>query len=121
MKIPSIYAVDDQPQITELYSIVLQMAGYQVKTFNDRVTALDELQATENKPDLVITDCLGHSIAVDQFMHRCLNFQPSLKFLIASGSAQRGTPFACPKPDHFIQKPFTPEQFLCEVRFALAA
>ena len=73
MKIPSIYAVDDQPQITELYSIILQMAGYQVKTFNDRVAALDELNPPKTNrissspivsaiPSPSISSCIAASI-----------------------------------------------------------
>ena len=116
MKTPSIYAVDDEPQLTELYTIILQAAGYVVKTFNDRAQALGALEGDQSKPDLIITDCLSHSIAVDQFMNRCLKFQPALRFLMASGAVRRS---AVPDPARIIQKPFTPEQFLREVKFVL--
>src|SRR5262245_42696313 len=46
-----IYVVDNEPQLTELYSIVLESAGYVAKAFNDRIEALSALKTDVPKPD----------------------------------------------------------------------
>src|SRR4051794_32130067 len=38
--VPTIYAVDDEPGLTELYRIVLEEAGYRARVFNNRSLAL---------------------------------------------------------------------------------
>src|SRR4051812_13231243 len=56
----SIYLVDDEPGLTELYTHLLQATGCRVRSFHDRAEALAALSAENRKPDLLITDCLGH-------------------------------------------------------------
>ena len=43
-----------------------------------------------------------------------------LRILMASGVGQTEVRFSRAKPDRFIQKPFTPEEFRQEVMAALA-
>jgi CheY-like chemotaxis protein len=116
----SIYAVDDMPCLTDLYSSMLEPAGYRVKTFNDRVQALVALKADRKKPALLITDYLGLSMAADHFMHACRVLHPDLRILMASGLNPQAMRLRLAKPDRLIHKPFTPEQFRQEVRAALA-
>ncbi len=52
----AIYAVDDKPLLTELYTGLLEAAGYLVKTFNDRIKALAALKGEKKPPNLLITD-----------------------------------------------------------------
>jgi len=116
----SIYAVDDAPCLTKLYAALLEAPGYILRTFNDRAEALAALTADRKKPDLLITDYRGLSITVDQFMHQCLVVHPALRILMASGYSQTDLRFSQAIPDRFIQKPFTAEVLLEEVRAALA-
>ena len=117
---PSIYVVDDAPCLTKLYATLLEATGYMLRTFNDRAEALAALKADRKKPDLLITDYRGLSISVDQFMHQCLAVHPALRILMASGFSQTDVRFSQAIPDRFIQKPFTAEVLLQEVRAALA-
>ena len=117
---PSIYVVDDAPCLTKLYARLLEATGYISRTFNDRAEALAALNADRKKPDLLITDYRGLSIPVDQFMHQCLVVHPALRILMASGFSQTDLRFSQAIPDRFIQKPFTAEVLLQEVRAALA-
>jgi CheY-like chemotaxis protein len=119
--IASIYVVDDEEGLTDLYTIVLQATGYRVRAFNHRAEALAALTAEERKPDLLVTDYCGASMPIDQFMERCLAVHPALRILMASGLSQADVHFFHTRPDRFIQKPFTPEGFLREVRATLAA
>ncbi len=116
---PSVYAVDDVPCLTELYTCLLAATGYEVKAFNDRTEALAALQADRKKPSLLITDYLGASMPVQQFIGACRSVHPSLRILMASGFSQNEIRFSRVKPDRFIQKPFTPEQFYQAVKAVL--
>jgi len=120
-EVPVIYVVDDEPLLTELYTIFLEAAGYLVKAFTDRVEALAALEGERRKPDLLVTDFFGSSMLADGFMRRCLMFHPHLRILMASGLSQGDVHFFSVKPDRFIQKPFNAEEFLREVRAVLAA
>jgi CheY-like chemotaxis protein len=119
----SIYVVDDLPDLTEWYTTLLEATGYIVRAFNDRTEALAALQADRTKPDLLITDYLGLglSMRVDQFIHHCLVVHPTLRILMASGCSQTDMRFSQARPDRFIEKPFTPEEFRQAVRAALTA
>jgi len=116
----SIYAVDDDEDLTDLYTILLEARGYTVKAFRDRAEALAALEKDSNGPELLIMDYVGHSMPVDRFMHRSLDAHPTLRFLMASGLSPAHVWFSSRWPDRFIQKPFTAEEFLKEVKAALA-
>ena len=118
---PVIYAVDDMEDLTELYTTLLEAIGYSVKTFNNRAEALSALTAEKTKPKLLITDYLGLSMSVDQFLRRSLAVHPTLRILMASGFDRTGMRFLQASPDRFLEKPFTPEELQREVRAALAA
>ena len=118
---PSIYVVDDEPELTELYTIILEAAGYLVKAFTDRVEALAALKGDRSKPDLLIVDYFGSSMLAERFMDGCLAVHPTLRILMASGSSPGDVHFFSARPDRFIQKPFTAEEFLREVKVAMVA
>ena len=115
-----IYAVDDVPDLTELYTILLEETGYIVRTFNDRLEALTALKADGTKPSLLITDFLGISMPIDEFVEHCLFVQPTLRILMVSGCSGTDVQFSRARPDRFIQKPFTVKEFLQRVGSALA-
>lgn len=117
----SIYAVDDLSRLTELYTTLLESAGYAVRTFNHRAKALAALQAERHRPALLITNYLGLSMPVNQFIHACRLIHPSLRILMASGFEQSEVRFSRIRPDGFIQKPFTPKEFQQAVEAVLAA
>ena len=129
MKIPkiaaeaaaSIYVVDNEPCLTNLYIGLLEASGYMVSAFNDRLEALAALNADRKKPDLLITDYRGHSTPVDQFLHQCLMVHPALRILMVSGFRRKDLRFSRAKPDRFIEKPFAPEEFQREVKAILAS
>jgi len=115
-----VYVVDDEPGLTDLYTVILEVRGYLVRAFNSRIEALAQLKGDRRKPDLLITDYFAHAMSVDAFMRRCLLAHPNLRILVASGFCPIDARFLYIKPDRFIQKPFTAEEFLQEVEAALA-
>lgn len=116
-----IYVVDDQEALAELYTIFLEAIGYNVRSFTDRADALAALLMEPAKPDLLITDYLGLSMPVDDFIRHCRVAHPELRILMASGCHGSDAGFVNPLPDRFIQKPFTAEELRREVQAALCA
>ncbi len=88
-------------------------------TFDDRADALAALQTDEQKPVLLITDYLGLSMPADQFMHACRVLHPSLRILMVSGMNETEMRLFRTRPDRFIEKPFTPEELLEQVKAVL--
>jgi CheY-like chemotaxis protein len=115
-----IYVVDDEPGLTDLYTIILEERGYAVRAFDSRIEALAQLKGDRRKPDLLIMDYFGHAMSVDGFMQLCLLAHPCLRILVASGFSQMDARFSYIRPNRFIQKPFTAEEFLREVEAVLA-
>jgi DNA-binding response OmpR family regulator len=117
----SIYVVDDDKTLTELYVILLEATGYRVRAFNDRAEALAALENDSTRPDLLIMDYLGHLMPLDWFVHRSLAAHPTLRILMTSGLSPAEERLSSAGLGRFIQKPFTGEELLNEVRAALAA
>jgi len=117
----SIYVVDNDEALTELYVILLEAKGYRVRAFNDRAEALAALENDGRRPDLLIVDYLGHLMPLDRFVHRSLAAHPTLRILMASGLSPAEARLSSARLGRFIQKPFTGEELLKEVRAALAA
>jgi DNA-binding NtrC family response regulator len=118
---PLIYVVDDNKDLTVLYTAFLRNAGFFVRTFNERAEALASLQAGTIKPQLLITDYEGGSVPAERFIGDCRAVHPALRILMASGFHHTDIPFSCVRPNRFLQKPFTAEEFLREVRAALVS
>lgn len=117
----SIYVVDDEEGVTELYAAVLKTVGHSVRTFNDRSAALTALTVENERPNLLITDYRGHAMPVDRFLRLCRTVHPTLRILMASAFHPTDVRFARPRPDRFLQKPFTPDELRQEVTATLAA
>ena len=110
-----VYAVDDEPAITELYRLVLELAGYEVKTFNCRAAALAALLVTEHPPEVLITDYEGYPISAEEFMCECRQVKRDLKILLATGYPSGYLGPVAGQADSFLQKPFPTECLLKEV------
>jgi len=117
----SIYAVDEVPGLTELYTSLLGEVGYVARTFNHRAKALAALKTASRKPALLITNYRGSSMSISDFIRTCRCIHPRLRILMASGFAQSEMKLFGVKPDRFIEKPFTPNEFHEAVKSVLDA
>jgi Response regulator containing CheY-like receiver, AAA-type ATPase, and DNA-binding domains len=115
-----IYLVDDEQGLIELYALFLQGAGHRVRMFKSRADALSSLMADSQKPDLLVTDCLGDAMPIHLFIQRCRMVHPELRILMASGISEDDVRSYCLRPDRFLGKPFTADRFVREVSAALA-
>lgn len=116
---PLIYAVDDEPMLLELLSLVLQPLGYVVRTFRDPASAVREFEAANPRPDLIITDFAMHRMNGLDLIRDCRRLRPGQKILMVSGTVDatiyRDSPH---KPDEFLAKPY-PARQLADVVEAL--
>ena len=117
---PSIYIVDDMPPLIWLYLALLEPTGCCIRAFNDREEALAALKLEAARPLLLITDYLGRGMTADEFMQACRAIHPGLRILLASGFNPEEMTLLRARPDRFLQKPFSPDEFQREVRAALA-
>jgi DNA-binding response OmpR family regulator len=113
--------VDDEPDITSLYAMLLETLGYEVRAFQDRAHALCALKADRKCPDLLITDYAGRSMPVGEFMEGCRAIQPGLRILMITGFHPADLRLPEIRPDRILQKPFDPKELGCEVRAILGA
>ena len=111
-----VYVVDDVSDLTDLYRLLLEGAGYEVRTFNDRAEALRHFTLARWRPSLLITDYLGYPISAEDLMDACRRTQPGLKILMVSGCLAGSLSFPHVAPDRYLEKPFALEHFLAEVK-----
>jgi CheY-like chemotaxis protein len=111
-----VYVVDDTVELTALYRLLLEDAGYAVRTFTDRADALCAFLADDPRPVLLITDYVGYPISAEALMAECRRAQPGLRILMVSGCVESSLCFTRTRPDRYLQKPFAIEHFLAAVR-----
>jgi DNA-binding NtrC family response regulator len=114
---PLVFVVDDEPTIGEVVATMLQLEGYQTLLFHNPHDAYQALIKTKPPPVLLVTDFLMEGINGLELIEQCIQFCPSLKTMIISGSAgpeifkNRHI-----KPDCFIRKPFTMENLVASAQ-----
>jgi len=114
-----VYAVDDMRPILDLYVLLLASVGCPVTAFHNRAVALAALATERRKPDLLITDYCGGGIPIGQFLRQSAALHPRLLILMVSGLHDPGWRTGSVRPDLFLQKPFTNDEFKRAVETAL--
>jgi CheY-like chemotaxis protein len=105
-----ILVVDDEPSVLEVAQRTLSEAGYRVVTAR---TGEEALRVATGRPglSLVLTDVLMPGLGGRELVRRLADVRPALRVLVTSG-----------QPDgagDVLQKPFSAEELLGEVRKAL--
>ncbi|MES2160624.1 MAG: response regulator [Pseudomonadota bacterium] len=110
-----ILIVEDDIDLAQACSMLLESSGYEVQVAHDAEEALSKIR--ENKPDLLISDCIMHGctgLELSQQL-RELYSRSALPILLMSGSLRSqvgcGDSF-----DAFISKPFLAESLLMQVK-----
>jgi two-component system, OmpR family, alkaline phosphatase synthesis response regulator PhoP len=116
-----ILVVDDEENTRTLLKVTLGKHGYQVLTANDGQQGWEILQS--DKPDLLISDINMPVMDGIQLLKRVrenteLKNMPII-MLTAKSSDEEVLAGLSDGADHYVTKPFTPDQILLFVRMAL--
>src|SRR4051812_32962490 len=75
----TIFVVDDDPDILNLIKHVLDLEGFEVRSFTDPREALEEFAAAKERPEMVLTDYCMQPMNGMELIHRCRETMPGLK------------------------------------------
>ncbi len=113
-----IVIVEDEPSISEIVSLYLNRAGYDVSCFSDGTKALDSL--TEQLPDLVILDVMLPDL--DGFtLTRKLRDKSDIPIILLTSRREESDRIAGLElgADDYVVKPFSPQELVSRVRAVL--
>ena len=118
---PLIFAVDDEPMLLELMTLVLEPLGFRVRTFRDPDRAVRAFGLTNPPPALIVTDYAMHTMTGMDLIQACRRIHPRQKIILVSGTVDE-TIYrnAEIKPDRFLAKPYQAKQLGDLVRAVLA-
>ena len=101
----TIYIVDDNQDLLEFISYLLEDIGYKVHSFTHPEDALAQLEASNSQPEILITD-YNLPVMNGYELHQSISaLAPELKTIVISG---RDVAAEDIKGLTFIQKPFSP-------------
>ena len=115
-----ILLVEDEEQVRQLTSKILQSRGYVVLEAEDGHEGLSVSEAHPGKIDLLVTDVVMPKLGGRELAERILPMRPDIKVLFLSGHTEdallkegvkQGTPF--------LRKPFLPAELAQQVRKVL--
>ena len=118
MNEPTILVVDDEPSISEVVSIYLRRAGYQVVIARDGQAALEALE--KQPPDLVVLDLMLPKVDGLEITRRLRaeGDTPIIMLTARRGETDRvlGLEMGA---DDYVVKPFSPQELVSRVRAVL--
>ncbi|MCF7942663.1 MAG: PAS domain S-box protein [Spirochaetia bacterium] len=119
----TIIVVEDTSEVLELVTQVLRSAGYTVLPFRNPTDGLKAAVAAGQQADLILSDILMPQLDGITLLQRIRAVRPGQKALFMSGYAdeQTGIHMQEHADVRLLQKPFTTEQLLMEVRRAIEA
>jgi DNA-binding response OmpR family regulator len=113
-----IVIVEDEPSISEVVSLYLKRAGYDVSCFSDGIKALDSL--TEQLPDLIILDVMLPGM--DGFtLTSKLRDKSDIPIILLTSRREESDRIAGLElgADDYVVKPFSPQELVSRVRAVL--
>ena len=107
MNTPSIFVVDDEPQIVALLARILQREGHSVRSFESGQAALDALSA--ERPVLIVTDLMMPGMSGSELVQRARQAIPGIAAIVTSGyaSVENVRDAMHAGANDFISKPFS--------------
>ncbi|MCW8825291.1 MAG: ATP-binding protein [Gammaproteobacteria bacterium] len=102
----SILVVDDEPDLSQLLSEVLEIYGYQPTTVNSSIEALKLFSANPDAFELVITDQTMPQLTGIEMANQIREIRPEMPIILSTGySDSIGQKEAEEKGIHFLKKP----------------
>ncbi|MBN2387321.1 MAG: response regulator transcription factor [Anaerolineales bacterium] len=115
---PLIAIVEDEPSISEVVSLYMKRAGYQVQVYADGLAARDGLD--RQVPDLVILDVMLPGL--DGFaLTRSLRDRSDVPIILLTSRREESDRIAGLElgADDYVVKPFSPQELVSRVRAVL--
>jgi response regulator RpfG family c-di-GMP phosphodiesterase len=118
---PHVLVVDDEPQIRDLLSSILQREGYAVTTRKDGPAGLEAVRA--GRVDVVITDLKMPGMSGLDLIQEARRIRPELGSILITGYASTETAVEALRggADDFVTKPFGVDQLRRVVERVLGA
>jgi len=102
-----IFVVDDDPDILNLIKHVLDLEGFEVRSFTNPEEALSAFKSASRRPEMVVTDYCMQPISGVELISRCRETQPDIKTIMISGMVDQNDLAKLPQQsDRFLSKPF---------------
>jgi hypothetical protein len=114
----TILVVEDQPEVCEVVTSMLQGFGFHVLSALTPSEALEIAANTGVKIDLLMTDDYLPEMRGPQLADRIRSMRPSIRILFMTGSIENEKLVKYPESD-LIEKPFHPTDLRAKVREAL--
>ncbi len=117
----SILVVEDNAGVRELTCTILENSGYEVSSASDPMRALAIARNLDIPPELLLTDVVMPGMSGRDLAEKLRDIHPRLKVLYMSGytNSVLSERSGLPEGMHFIQKPFSIDGLLAQVRAAL--
>lgn len=114
----SILIVDDEPEILRIQKFGLQSNGYRVLTAGDADTALVKLADPDTSVDMILTDHAMPGMTGLELLQLLRENRIFIPVVIMTAFAEKKMVIEAMKNqcDGFIEKPFTMEQLIREIR-----
>jgi CheY-like chemotaxis protein len=118
---PYALVVDDDPQIRELFGIILRRAGFTVDVADKSTVALQKIQVL--RPDLVTVDVAMPDMDGFAMIDRLRELPDAPPVLVVSGFVNRMEARAAQQPQQpvvaYLAKPLRPEELVAACERAL--
>jgi DNA-binding NtrC family response regulator len=100
--------IDDDRDIINLFSEILELNGYTVSTFTDPLDALTNLQDNIEDYDLIISDFKMPCLSGNSLCQKLLTINPELKVIIISAYSD----IECDRKFTYVSKPLSMPKLL---------
>ncbi len=123
----TVLLVEDDDSVRAPLRKALDLYGYRVVAACDGEDALDRFQSAAGAVDLVVTDIVMPHMSGPELVDRMREINPEVRVLYVSGYPERSLELVNQRSASgaggwaLLQKPFTPDQLVHEIRAALAA
>lgn len=105
----SILLVEDDPRVLHLARTGLQELGYRVLIANEATEALKQIDSTEEKPDVVVSDVVMPGMSGLQLRELVVEKYPDIKIILTSGYPEPALQALGMEPgsDTMLRKPYS--------------
>jgi len=108
-----VYVVDDQEIFAEVVAAILRSEDYETRTFSNAEAALEQIERSPRKPDVLLTDQVMPGMSGMELIIKSRTLVGGLKTILFSGQVSQGVLGQYEvKPDRFLGKPFQPAVLL---------